>query len=159
MIKSAAKLGINDHNLWGVDSVRVKGVRCKGKELEGDRIVLMGAFAQVVAPVQHIPKLALAGAVKIGDRGIQGIGSAIGGRSLVVPCADGDKGPVAERSTAIIELEHGDHAIIGLYRRIDRFQRDFWVFAGATLAATDINQGQDDQKCGYQEIARLHDVI
>ncbi len=61
-------------------------------------------------------------------------------------------------SAAIVELEHGYHRIVGLHRRIDGFQGELGMLAGAALAATDIDQGHEDQKCGYQEITRLHDA-
>src|SRR6185437_6778456 len=130
-VKSYGKLRIQNDDLWGRDRVGGHAVRRDGKEFELQGIVRVTACAEVVIPVQHVPELPLSRTAEIGDVGGKRSGSCQDeGRSLIQPYADGIESTGAESAAAVVEFEHGDHRIVGLYFRIDRFQADLGMCAG-----------------------------
>jgi len=118
----------------------------------------MTAFAEIIHPVQYITELPFSGAAEIGNSGGERIGAnRIGRRRLVKPLTNRNKSPGLQCAAGVIEFEQGYHAIVGLDHFGNGLQRDLWMFACTPLAAA-VN-AKDDQKCGYQEITRLHVTV
>ena len=103
----------------------------------------MAAAAEVIIPIENVAELSFARTAEIGYRGCEGVGSCQDEwRSLVQSYANGIESAFAKGAAAVIEVEHADHRIIGLYLRVDRREGYPGMSAGRAFFAT----SQDEEE-------------